>query len=115
MEHNPVTDTPTFDTEARRLLWRCRRGMKELDILLERFARAELPTATAAQRTIFARFLELPDPVLADYLLGQGPGACSDPEQADLIRRIIGPTPGRQPPMAEPSALRHDPAPKRAP
>jgi succinate dehydrogenase flavin-adding protein (antitoxin of CptAB toxin-antitoxin module) len=89
--------------------------MKELDILLERFARAELPTATSAQRTLLARFLELPDPVLADYLLGQGPGACPDPEQVELIQRIIGLAPGRQTPMAEPSTLRHDPAPKRAP
>jgi antitoxin CptB len=112
MEHNAVTDTVTLDTEARRLLWRCRRGMKELDILLERFARAELPTADAAQRTLFARFLELPDPMLVDYLLGQG--LCSDPELAELIQRIIGLPPARQTPMVEPSTLRHDPAPKRA-
>ncbi|MGH8260259.1 MAG: succinate dehydrogenase assembly factor 2, partial [Steroidobacteraceae bacterium] len=26
-----------------RLLWRCRRGMKELDLLLERFAREDYP------------------------------------------------------------------------
>ena len=118
MEHNAVTDTLPLNTEARRLLWRCRRGMKELDILLERFARAELPTATAAQRALFARFLELPDPVLADYLLGQpgmGPGVCPDPELAALIERVIGLAPGRQPPMADPATLRHDPAPKRAP
>jgi antitoxin CptB len=62
---------PALDTEARRLLWRCRRGMKELDVLLERFARRELPGASAGQRQTLARFLELPDPVLVDYLLGQ--------------------------------------------
>ena len=87
--------------------------MKELDILLERFARATLPTAAAAQRTLFARFLELPDPLLVDYLLGQG--ICPDPELGALVKRIIGPAPGGQTPMAEPSTLRHDPAPKRAP
>jgi antitoxin CptB len=119
MEHNAAIDTSTLDVEGRRLLWRCRRGMKELDILLERFARVELPTATAAQRTLFAHFLELPDPVLADYLLGQsgmGPATPPTPELAELARRILGLTPGgRQTPMAEPSTLRHDPAPKRAP
>jgi antitoxin CptB len=117
MEHNAATDTAVLDTEARRLLWRCRRGMKELDILLERFARAELPTADAAQRTLFARFLELPDPVLVDYLLGQpgmGQELPPDPELAALIKRIIGLAPGGQTPMAELSTLRHDPAPKRA-
>jgi succinate dehydrogenase flavin-adding protein (antitoxin of CptAB toxin-antitoxin module) len=84
--------------------------MKELDILLDRFARAELPTASSAQRTLFARFLELPDPVLVDYLLGQG--MPPEPEWAALVRRIIEPP---QTPMVEPSTLRHDPAPKRAP
>jgi antitoxin CptB len=116
MEHSAANSA--LDTEARRLLWRCRRGMKELDILLERFARAELPTASATQRTHFARFLELPDPVLMDYLLGQpgsGPVIPPEPELAELARRIVGIAPGRPIPMAEQSTLRHDPAPKRAP
>ncbi len=86
-----AADIEEGDVEARRLLWRCRRGMKELDVLLERFARIELPLATPEQRSIFARFLELPDPVLVDYLLGQEtpPG----PELAELVRRIAAPAP----------------------
>src|SRR3569833_1603834 len=115
MEHSPANSA--LDTEARRLLWRCRRGMKELDILLERFARAELPTASPTQRTNNTHFLELPDPVLMDYLLGQpglGPVIPPEPELADLARRITG-IPGRPTPMAEQPALRHDPAPKRGP
>jgi antitoxin CptB len=79
----------TLDTEARRLLWRCRRGMKELDVLLERFALHELPRATASQRGILARFLELPDPLLVDYLLGQV--IPPDAELADLVHRITTP------------------------
>ena len=58
-----------LDSEARRLLWRCRRGMRELDVLLERFARSHLGIVGAVNRETFARFLELPDPLLADYLL----------------------------------------------
>jgi antitoxin CptB len=58
------------DLEARRLLWRCRRGMKELDVMLERFARAQLPAAQRAERGAFEELLALPDPLLADYLLG---------------------------------------------
>ena len=79
---------PTLDEEARRLLWRCRRGMKELDVLLERFARRELPGASAQQRQTIARFLELPDPVLVDYLLGQA--IPPDPELASLVHQIAG-------------------------
>jgi antitoxin CptB len=80
--------TTTLDEEARRLLWRCRRGMKELDVLLERFARGELPGASAGQRQTLARFLELPDPVLVDYLLGQA--IPPDPELASLVAQISG-------------------------
>jgi antitoxin CptB len=58
------------DTEARALLWRCRRGMKELDVLLERYAAAVLPRADTAERRLLARLLERPDPELAGYLLG---------------------------------------------
>jgi antitoxin CptB len=75
-----------LDTEARRLLWRCRRGMKELDVLLERFARRELPNASAEQRQVLGQFLELPDPMLIDYLLGQA--IPCDPALADLAQRI---------------------------
>ena len=36
MYSNSLTSSATLDTEGRRLLWRCRRGMKELDVLLAR-------------------------------------------------------------------------------
>lgn len=69
-----------------RLLWRCRRGMKELDVILERFARAALPGAPAAERAAFERLLTLPDPVLAGYLLeGERP---DDPELEALTARV---------------------------
>jgi antitoxin CptB len=68
------------------LLWRCRRGMKELDLLLERYARAWHPQAAAADRARFEALLELPDPLLAGYLLaGETP---SDPALRPLIARI---------------------------
>ena len=67
-----------------RLLWRCRRGMKELDVLLERFARKRLGSADAAERHTFARFLELPDPLLADYLLSNDYGASWEERKLDV-------------------------------
>ena len=59
------------DVQARRLLWRCRRGMKELDVVLERFARRALPGAAPDELQAFERLLALPDPLLAGYLLGE--------------------------------------------
>jgi antitoxin CptB len=76
------------DAEARRLLWRCRRGMKELDVLLERYARSYLPNASHEQRRLFERFLELPDPLVADYLFGHLPAP--QPELVPLIASIRG-------------------------
>src|ERR1700688_3574513 len=60
---------PAPDPEGGRLLWHCRRGMKELDIILERFVRARLPLASRAERGLLAELLALPDPELAHYLL----------------------------------------------
>ena len=78
--------TLTLDAQARRLLWRCRRGMKELDLLLERFARKELPHAGPERRRTLAQLLELPDPLLVDYLLGQT--IPPEPELAQLVLTI---------------------------
>ena len=68
------------------LRWRCRRGMKELDVLLERFAQQVLPQATQAECGVFAELLALPDPLLAGYLLGGEPPA--EPHLAQAVRRI---------------------------
>jgi antitoxin CptB len=69
-----------------RLLWRCRRGMKELDLILERYAREGLSGASRAERAAFERFLGLPDPLLAGCLLGAE--RLSDPALQALATRI---------------------------
>ncbi|HXZ60664.1 MAG TPA: succinate dehydrogenase assembly factor 2 [Steroidobacteraceae bacterium] len=69
-----------------RLLWRCRRGMKELDVMLERFARRALPGAASTELRAFERLLALPDPLLAGYLLGEE--RPSDAELQALTARI---------------------------
>jgi succinate dehydrogenase flavin-adding protein (antitoxin of CptAB toxin-antitoxin module) len=60
--------------------------MKELDVLLERYARGAKVCKSAAERDAFARLLDLPDPELAAYLLGQA--VPDDPALAGLVRRI---------------------------
>ena len=83
----------TLDAEARRLLWRCRRGMKELDVLLERYVRSQVAGASSQDRATLHELLELPDPVLADYLFGHTP--VSDPQLAQLVAAIRGHTAGK--------------------
>lgn len=69
-----------------RLQWACRRGMLELDILLKNFLNQSYPTLTAQEKEIFVQLLEVPDPQLLAWLLGQ-----EQPENekwADMINRI---------------------------
>jgi antitoxin CptB len=82
-----VHGTPAGEFYPRgRLRWRCRRGMKELDVLLERFAQHLLPQASAADCRVFSELLDLPDPLLAGYLLGGEVPA--EPHLAQAIVRM---------------------------
>lgn len=70
--------------ERGRLQWRCRRGMRELDVLLERYLAEEWPQAGLAERGAFAQLLELPDPELHGLLTGRLVPA------GDAQREVIG-------------------------
>src|SRR6266850_255920 len=78
-----LTNSRGLDQEARRLQWRCRRGMKELDVLLERYVRLRLGAASSEERQTLTRLLELPDPILSDYLFGHA--AAPEPGMAALV------------------------------
>ena len=86
----PPADAATHSGNATlipgRLRWGCRRGMKELDVLLERLAQRVLSEASAAECRVFGELLELPDPVLAGYLLGGETPA--EPHLAQGIARM---------------------------
>ena len=69
-----------------RLRWRCRRGLHELDGVLESFARGTLATLDADDFARFERILDLPDPELVAYLLGSS--APADPDLLPLVERI---------------------------
>jgi succinate dehydrogenase flavin-adding protein (antitoxin of CptAB toxin-antitoxin module) len=60
--------------------------MKELDVLLDRYVRPRLPDASAEDRRTLAELLELPDPLLADYLFGHIPAP--EPHLARLVAAI---------------------------
>jgi succinate dehydrogenase flavin-adding protein (antitoxin of CptAB toxin-antitoxin module) len=60
--------------------------MKELDVLLDRFAQQLLPQASPAECRVFAELLALPDPLLEGYLLRGEPAA--EPHLAQAVGRI---------------------------
>jgi antitoxin CptB len=69
-----------------KLRWRCRRGMRELDRILEAFLADGYPALGPAEKQMFAEILEYPDPDLHAYLVGNAEP--SDSELARLIRHI---------------------------
>jgi antitoxin CptB len=72
--------------ELRRLRWRCRRGMRELDQLLTRWLDREWATASEAQRGVFLRLLDCEDDRLWRWFLGHE--TASDAELDSLVQRL---------------------------
>jgi antitoxin CptB len=58
------------DAELKRLRWRCRRGMRELDQLLTRWLDREWMAASEAERGVFLRLLDSEDDRLWRWFLG---------------------------------------------
>ncbi len=90
MEYTPMSDTPPADDaderELRRLRWRCRRGMRELDQLLERYLQRRWRQAPSAERAVFLRLLETEDDKLWHWFMGHE--AADDAELRTLVDAI---------------------------
>jgi len=71
--------------ELGKLRWRCRRGMKELDVLLTRYVNERFCGASNLEQDLFKELLETEDPVLYGYCLG---GEKPPPRFTALIERI---------------------------
>jgi antitoxin CptB len=66
----PVSRIPYPEAE-RRLRWRCRRGLLELDIVLGRFVDRHYATLDEAERNAFEDLLDMPDNPLWDMISGK--------------------------------------------
>lgn len=73
--------------ENPRLRWLCRRGMKELDVLLEHYLAHEHDKAPEAERNAFRALLECQDPVLWDYVMERDQP--QDEEQLNVVRKLV--------------------------
>jgi antitoxin CptB len=77
---------PTLSKE--KLRWQCRRGMLELDFVLERYLDQHFDRVDAQERARFAALLTAQDPELQLWLLkGE---LHPDPAYHDLITQIRG-------------------------
>ena len=74
-----------MDEQIGKLRWRCRRGMKELDLLTLGYLERHYPTAPADEQQAFAALLELQDPLLMSYMVGR-----ETPADDATTARVVG-------------------------
>ena len=86
MTQDPSSSVPDPAAELRRIRWRCRRGMRELDQLFERWLAQAYPTASESEHRVFLRLLDCEDDRLWRWFMGYE--ACPDAELSALIDRI---------------------------
>ena len=71
-------------TSTAQLRWRCRRGTREMDLLLLRFLERQYPHLDSREQSLFGALLDETDPDLYAWITGQ-----SDPSNPDYLP-IIG-------------------------
>jgi len=74
------------DPALKRVLWRCRRGTRELDIILSSFATARYAVLSEYHRARFESLLGVQDPVLTDWLCHD---AVPDQEFVDIVALVV--------------------------
>jgi antitoxin CptB len=72
--------------KVNRLAWQCRRGMRELDELLNSFLLQDYRSLDKAAQETFAKLLEYPDAVLLELLMGRMTPA--DKDVAHVVQKI---------------------------
>ena len=82
-----------------KLRWRCRRGLLENDLMIERFFDRYAPALTVRQAEALAQLMELADNDLLDLLLRRGEpmGELDRPDVRqvlEMLRKPAGPATG---------------------
>ena len=86
---------PALDpVELNRLRWRCRRGLLENDLLIERFFETHAASLTVAQANGLGELMDLADNDLLDLLLRrkEPEGAIARPDVREVLEMLRKPT-----------------------
>ncbi|ORU90125.1 MAG: hypothetical protein A6F71_03950 [Cycloclasticus sp. symbiont of Poecilosclerida sp. M] len=73
-------------SERSKLLWRCRRGVKELDVVFTKFFESSYDGLKENEKKTFVRLLELEDPEILSMMLAQIES--EDKDIAELVKKI---------------------------
>ena len=69
--------------DPKQLVWRCRRGVRELDVLLDRYLKTQYLQLDTVQKEAFERLLEVQDPIIMDWLFAK-----SQPKDMEMLNII---------------------------
>ena len=58
-------------SDRNRVRWLCRRGMKELDLVINRFFESNYDSLTEQEQFEFKDFLNVEDPVIFSWIMGR--------------------------------------------
>ena len=75
-----------FEFDESRLRWQCRRGMLELDLMLESFVEKRYSDLPMKTKKAFHQLLNCQDQILLDYLMGQD--TPTDKDVADVAKQV---------------------------
>ena len=75
-----------MEAGGRRLLWRCRRGLLELDLVLKAFVESHYPSLEAEELRHFDRLLDLSDTELWGLIASDA--VPLDADEARLLRML---------------------------
>ena len=67
----------------RKVIYRARRGLKEIDMFFDPYVRSHYLQADAAEKAAFARLIEAEDPDLLDWFMN-----VTQPDDAELVALI---------------------------
>ncbi|MGD2140032.1 MAG: succinate dehydrogenase assembly factor 2 [Burkholderiales bacterium] len=70
-------------SEYDRIRWHCRRGLLELDLVLDRFLEARYQQLNSDQKRALTRLLDLPDNDLWDLIMGRA--ETNDADCAEVV------------------------------
>lgn len=86
-------ETPIGERELSRLKWRCRRGLLENDLIIERFFRHLEETITTRQAAGLQALMDLSDNDLLDLLLArrEPQGETDRPEVREVLALMRAP------------------------
>ena len=78
------------EQELKQQVWHSRRGMLELDQLLEPFAREQLPLLDECRQQVYVRLLQYQDPDLLAWFMGHTKAPDSQlRDMVALIKRYV--------------------------